>query len=370
MLSIRKTISFRQNRLSLAITFVCLLYVLGMIAINLYSDTHSTHKRIYVTELPDLQIQLHSTTTTAAAAATTTAAASVSSSASSNLSSFDKSFCPVNGEKLVGSLRVDINKMVQEAANIDNLSIKNGGKVHLGGWWRPEHCKPKYKVAFLLPYRNRELQLKMFLYHMTPILQRQLLEYRMFVIEQTGKTAFNKGAIYNIGFNSTLQFGEFDCYIFHDVDLLLENDKNYHGCAASPVHLAPAVNTLNYRLFAPGHFGGIELFTREHYEKINGFTNMFWGWGAEDDDLYLRVDAKGLKIIRPPLEFGRYTMNQQKHFRSDPYNDKNARLVRKAKTRQANMDNDGLRQISKLSFTQTVEEMPLFTKISIDLRHS
>ena len=59
------------------------------------------------------------------------------------------------------------------------------------------------------------------------------------------------------------------------------------------------------RLFAPGHFGGIELFTREHYEKINGFTNMFWGWGAEDDDLYLRfagpvitIQKKGSNFLR------------------------------------------------------------------------
>ena len=58
---------------------------------------------------------------------------------------------------------------------------------------------------------------------------------------------FNKGAIYNIGFNETLQIDDFDCYVFHDVDLLAENDKNYYGCPESPKHMSPAVNTLKYQ---------------------------------------------------------------------------------------------------------------------------
>lgn len=28
--------------------------------------------------------------------------------------------------------------------------------------------------------------------------------------------------------------------------------------------------------------------TKEQYETVNGFSNIFYGWGGEDDDLYNR----------------------------------------------------------------------------------
>ena len=43
-----------------------------------------------------------------------------------------------------------------------------------------------------------------------------------------------------------------------------------------------------HRLPYASIFGGVGSFTREHFERINGFSNMFWGWGGEDDDLYTR----------------------------------------------------------------------------------
>ena len=51
----------------------------------------------------------------------------------------------------------------------------------------------------------------------------------------------------NIGFREALRFNNYKCFIFHDVDLLPENDRNKYSCPSSPRHLSVAVDTFNYR---------------------------------------------------------------------------------------------------------------------------
>ncbi|WP_395239530.1 hypothetical protein, partial [Salmonella sp. s54412] len=95
-----------------------------------------------------------------------------------------------------------------------------------GGAWRPTKCQAVSKVAIIIPYRKRLEQLKIFVRHMHPMLKRQLLDYRIMVIEQAGETPFNRAMLFNIGFNESLKFQDFTCFVFHDVDLSPENDKN------------------------------------------------------------------------------------------------------------------------------------------------
>jgi hypothetical protein len=42
------------------------------------------------------------------------------------------------------------------------------------------------------------------------------------------------------------------------------------------------------RPFYETYFGGIVALTPEQYKQINGFSNFFWGWGGEDDDMSTR----------------------------------------------------------------------------------
>ena len=40
--------------------------------------------------------------------------------------------------------------------------------------------------------------------------------------------------------------------------------------------------------------------TVDQFRQVNGFSNMFWGWGGEDDDMSNRLRQKKLYISRYP----------------------------------------------------------------------
>lgn len=42
------------------------------------------------------------------------------------------------------------------------------------------------------------------------------------------------------------------------------------------------------RLRYKGYFGGVTAMTKEQFLQVNGFSNIYWGWGGEDDDLRIR----------------------------------------------------------------------------------
>ncbi|KAJ8306817.1 hypothetical protein KUTeg_014901, partial [Tegillarca granosa] len=80
--------------------------------------------------------------------------------------------------------------------------------LQIGGRYKPPDCIARHRVAIIVPYRNREENLKVFLKNLHPFLQSQQLDY------------------------------------------------------------------------------GVVVLTKEQYKKVNGFSNLFFGWGGEDDDFY------------------------------------------------------------------------------------
>lgn len=43
-----------------------------------------------------------------------------------------------------------------------------------------------------------------------------------------------------------------------------------------------------FRLPYEDIFGGVSAMTLEQFTKVNGFSNKYWGWGGEDDDMFYR----------------------------------------------------------------------------------
>jgi len=53
-----------------------------------------------------------------------------------------------------------------------------------GGVGRPRDCTARHRVAVIVPYRDRQQHLNILLSHLHPMLQRQQLDYRIYVVEQ------------------------------------------------------------------------------------------------------------------------------------------------------------------------------------------
>lgn len=139
-------------------------------------------------------------------------------------------------DRNVTNFKREVNKKALSWSDLDNSNIT---EVQSGGFYKPKYCLPKHKIAILIPLRNREKNLRILLRHIHPFLQRQLLEYKIYVINQTGTEQFNKGATLNVGFIEALNDNpDWDCFIFHDVDLLPEDDRNLYHCTQQPRHLS------------------------------------------------------------------------------------------------------------------------------------
>lgn len=271
-----------------------------------------------------------------------------------------KPLCSPKGEKLIGPMYID--QTIPDNNTLKALSVDFGGSVEPGGWWSPSTCIPRRKVAVIIPFRKREIQLKIFLHHLHPMLQRQQLFYRIIVVEQLGDTPFNRASLFNVGYAEAIKISPFDCFIFTDVDLLPEDDRNYYGCPTSPRHMSVAVDKFDYKLPYKTIFGGIGAFLKADFEKINGMSNLFWGWGGEDDDLYGRVKKKGLKLTRPSMKHGRYTMIQIKHHRSHGGNPNRRNLLRNTGSRMVTDGINGLKY-----HLDKVEERPLVTFVKVNM---
>ena len=55
-------------------------------------------------------------------------------------------------------------------------------------------------------------------------------------------------------------------------------------------------------------FGGASAMTPAQFRMVNGFSNQYWGWGGEDDDMYKRIDKNKLKIQRDRADISRYNI--------------------------------------------------------------
>ena len=56
-----------------------------------------------------------------------------------------------------------------------------------------------------------------------------------------------RGILMNIGFFESMNFSNWDCFVFHDVDHVPMSDYNYYGCTDMPKHFLTGSSEWNYR---------------------------------------------------------------------------------------------------------------------------
>ena len=149
------------------------------------------------------------------------------------------------------------------------------------------------KLGVCVPYRNRELHLNEFVPKVGKFLKEQGIEFCMYFAHQTDNKLFNRGAMKNIAAKHAFEDG-CDYIVWHDIDMIPEGKTDYSYPTDHPIHLATQISQMDYRLKYHEYFGGAVLFSKEQVEKTNGYSNDYWDWGMEDDDLFWRCHLEGL----------------------------------------------------------------------------
>ena len=153
------------------------------------------------------------------------------------------------------------------------------------------------KLGIIVPFRNRYEHLLQFKRELTKYLNSKGYEdYVIIIVEQDDAKLFNRGMLLNIGFNEAKK-QRCDYVVFHDVDMIpLDVDYSYSDV---PIHLSTdfVLQTGEKdRIIFDEYFGGVTLFPIDLFQKIDGYSNKYWGWGYEDNDLLLRCKEKFIPL--------------------------------------------------------------------------
>jgi len=145
----------------------------------------------------------------------------------------------------------------------------------------------RHKLGICIPYRNREEHLRKLVPALSKHLNERGIDHKFYVGHQVDDKLLNRGAMKNIAAEFAFNDG-CDYIAWHDVDMLPHSDCDYSYPDEYPIHIATKLEKYNYGIGYDQYFGGVILFTKEQVEKTNGYSNEYWDWGQEDDDIFWR----------------------------------------------------------------------------------
>tara|TARA_R110000868_G_scaffold267971_1_gene527221 strand:- start:901 stop:2415 length:1515 start_codon:yes stop_codon:yes gene_type:complete len=133
----------------------------------------------------------------------------------------------------------------------------------------------KKDLLIVVPYRNREEHLKGFLENSPKYFDQQRLTYDILICELDQKGDWNAGLCVNSVVDFVDRGKEYEWLYIHHVDVWPTEGQ----------WLFPKGKEVFFNL---GDYGSC-LMNMETFFEVKGYSNDFWGWGGEDNDLYMRL---------------------------------------------------------------------------------
>lgn len=173
-----------------------------------------------------------------------------------------------------------------------------------GGGDGGESGRERHSLAVIMPYRGAGGvdDLRELCANLPAHLTRLGIRHRLYLVRQVDERPFNRGALVNAAVRLLAQGQpgptprfEFDYLAVHDIDRLpVLGGGDTHGGRASACSNATA-EYYSFPLVSPRVMhplslaGGVLVLQRSQFESVRGFSNEYWGWGEEDNDLFLRL---------------------------------------------------------------------------------
>ena len=184
------------------------------------------------------------------------------------------------------------------------------------------------KLLVVVPYRNREAHLKFFLENTPKYFKNQNISYDILICELDAQGDWNAGLCCNSIINFIQDSIAYEYIYIHHIDVSpIEGDWSF-----------PDKNEFYTGL---GDFGSC-LLNFEDFMKVEGYSNLFWGWGGEDNDLYTKLSEHGI-IYNPNgnsnVKFNQTFQNHVRKFNGKNYSNTVKILYVPDENQKSNMSN-------------------------------
>ena len=208
------------------------------------------------------------------------------------------------------------------------------------------------KLGVCVPYRNREEHMKVFVPHVSKFLEEKGIEHTIYLAHQCDDKLFNRGLMKNIAAKHAFDDG-CDYIVWHDIDMVPEDDScDYSFPKDNPQHIAVRISQSDYQLKYEEYFGGAVLFSKEQVMKTNGYSNDYWDWGMEDDDLFWRCVMEGY-AERTKLDY-----NEEKYVVN--FNGRNSKIELEPTIEQKNCISNSHTVSILVRAEQQIEKVPIW----------